>query len=94
MAAIQPHLPFSLLIEHDVRAARAHMDLSRLQTYFDEEKSRILSEVGSVVRGRIMPPRRYTLVHPAAKLSPGEVNQIYKWTRADRRFLDHASGTM
>ncbi|MDQ1474001.1 MAG: hem-binding domain, partial [Bryobacterales bacterium] len=54
------------------------MDLSRLQTYFDEEKSRILSEVGSVVRGRIMPPRRYTLVHPAAKLSPGEVNQIYK----------------
>jgi hypothetical protein len=53
------------------------MDLSRWQPYSDEEKSRILSEVGSVVRGHTMPPRRYALVHPAAKLSPGEVNHIY-----------------
>ena len=31
------------------------MNLSRWQTYEDSEKSRILSEIGSVVRNRIMP---------------------------------------
>jgi hypothetical protein len=26
-------------------------------------------------------------VHPGAKLSPGEVDEIYRWTRADRKLL-------
>jgi len=80
--------PFSLLIEHDVQTARARMNLSRWQTYEDSEKSLMLSEIGSVVRNRIMPPRRYTLIHPEAKLTETEVNEIYQWTRADRRLLN------
>jgi predicted Fe-S protein YdhL (DUF1289 family) len=80
-------VPFSWMIEHDVRTARAHMDLSRWQTYDDAEKRRILSEIGSVVRGHIMPPRRYTMVHPGAKLSEREADEIYRWTRADRKLL-------
>jgi len=80
--------PFSLLVEHDVRAARDHMNLSRWQTYDNTEKSLILSEIGSVVRNRIMPPRRYTMVHPEAKLSDGDINDIYQWTRVNRRLLN------
>ncbi len=64
------------------------MDLSRWQTYGDAEKRRMLSEIGSVVRGHIMPPGRYTLVHPGAKLSQVEVDEIYRWTRADRKLLN------
>jgi cytochrome c len=82
--------PFSLLIEHDVQTARTQMNLSRWQIYEDSEKSLMLSEIGSVVRNRIMPPRRYTMIHPEAKLSEAEVNEIYQWTRADRRLLNHS----
>jgi hypothetical protein len=79
--------PFSLMIEHDVHAARSHMNLSRWETYEEGEKSQILSEIGSVVRNRIMPPRRYTMIHPEAKLTDAEANAIYQWTRADRKLL-------
>ena len=80
-------IPFSWMIEHDVRTARAHMDLSRWQMYDDSDKRRLLSEIGSVVRNHIMPPGRYTLVHPGAKLSQAEADEIYRWTRADRKLL-------
>jgi hypothetical protein len=84
--------PFSLVIEHDVQQARSHMNLSQWDRYDDKEKNRILSEIGSVVRNRIMPPRRYTLVHPDAKLSPAEANRIYQWTRAERKMLNRPDG--
>jgi hypothetical protein len=80
--------PLSRLIEHDVQAARTHMNLSRWQIYDNTEKSLLLSEIGSVVRNHEMPPRRYTLVHPDAKLSDEEANEIYQWTRAERRRLN------
>jgi len=84
-------VPFSFMIARDVRGARAHMDLSRWQTYDDTEKLRILSEIGSLVRSQIMPPRQYTLVHPGAKLSQGEVDEVYRWTRTDRRLISHSA---
>jgi hypothetical protein len=82
--------PVSLVIEHDVQSARAHMNLSRWQIYEDSEKSLMLSEIGSVVRNGVMPPRRYTMLHPEAKLSESEVDEIYQWTRADRRLLNRS----
>jgi len=86
--------PFSWLIDHDVRTARTYMNLSRWQTYEDSEKSLMLSEIGSVVRNHIMPPRRYTMIHPEAKLTEAEVNEIYQWTRADRRLLNHSTSEL
>jgi Haem-binding domain len=80
--------PVSWMIEHDVRTARAHMNLSQWQVYEDSEKRLMLSEIGSVVRNGVMPPRRYTMIHPEAKLSEAEINEIYQWTRADRRLLN------
>ena len=64
------------------------MNLSRWQIYDQAEKSLLLSEIGSAVRNRLMPPRRYTLVHPDAKLSDAEANEIYQWTRTERRMLN------
>jgi hypothetical protein len=63
------------------------MNLSRWQIYDNSEKIVLLSEIGSVVRTHIMPPRRYTIVHPEAKLTDAEANAIYQWTRAERRRL-------
>jgi len=82
--------PFSLLIQHDVQQARSHMNLSQWDRYDDSEKSRILAEIGSVVRTLLMPPRRYTLLHPDARLSPDEANRIYRWTQTERKMLNHS----
>ena len=82
--------PISALIEHDVLEARSHMDLSQWQSYDDTQKRRILAEIGSVVRNGVMPPARYTLVHPEAKLSPDDISAIYQWTRSNRNSLKRA----
>jgi len=37
-----------------------------------------------------MPPARYTLVHPEAKLSPDDISAIYQWTRSNRNSLKRA----
>jgi hypothetical protein len=79
--------PITLLLRHDVQTAKSHMDLSRWQTYEDSRKRRILSEIGVVVRNGTMPPYRYTLLHPAAKLTTDEANRIYQWTRSSRNLL-------
>ena len=63
------------------------MNLSRWELYDNSEKTLLLSEIGSVVRNHVMPPRRYTIVHSAAKLSDAEASEIYQWTRAERRRL-------
>jgi len=78
---------FSRLVDDDVEAARGHMNLSRWQSYDNSEKSALLSEIGSVVRNHVMPPRRYTLVHPDAKLSDTDEDEIYQWTRTERNIL-------
>src|SRR6202000_2940099 len=69
--------PVSRLLEHDVLTARSNMNLSRWQSYADTEKSALLSEIGSVVRNHVMPPRRYTLLHPAARLSDADIALVY-----------------
>jgi hypothetical protein len=79
--------PVSLLLEHDVRTARKNMNLSRWQSYDDTEKRALLSEIDVLVRNRIMPPRRYTLIHPAARVSDNDAALIYQWTRAERERL-------
>jgi Haem-binding domain len=79
--------PFSWLIARDVRHARSHMNLSRWQEYSDADRSRLLSEIGSAVRNRKMPLPRYLLLHPEARLSQREREQIYQWTRAERSRL-------
>ena len=79
--------PLSWLIERDVHAARAHMDLSRWSTYGTSEKMRLLAGMGSAVRNGVMPPKRYLLLHPEAKLSPDQIGGIYRWTRTVRKQL-------
>ena len=79
--------PVSWLLAHDVQQARSHMNLSHWQDYSTDDRLRLLSAVGSAVRNRVMPPQRYLLLHPEARLNVGERQQIYRWTRTERRRL-------
>jgi hypothetical protein len=79
--------PISWLIARDVQQARSHMNLSRWQDYSSDDRLWLLSEIGSAVRNRKMPVQRYTLLHPEARLTDKERQQIYEWTRTERSRL-------
>jgi hypothetical protein len=79
--------PISWLLARDVQQARMHMDLSHWQDYSTDDQFRLLSAIGSAVRNREMPVQRYVLLHPEARLTDAERQQIYNWTRTERRRL-------
>jgi len=79
--------PVSWLLAHDVQRARLHMNLSQWQDYSTDDRLRLLGEIGSAVRNRKMPVKRYLLLHPEARLTDIERQQIYLWTRTERSRL-------
>ena len=79
--------PVSWLLEHDVSEARAHMNLSRWDTYSDQDKSDLLSRLAAKTRSGEMPPARYTALHGDSKLSSTEQVSLYDWAKAERRRL-------
>lgn len=84
--------PLSWLIARDVQQARAHMNLSGWQGYSAEDRLRFLSEIGSEVKNRQMPVERYVMLHPEARLTDAERQQLYSWTRAERKRLRVTNG--
>jgi len=79
--------PMSWMIEKDVHDARSHMNLSRWRDYDSGQRQQILSEIGSLVRNHGMPPQRYLLLHPEARLTSSEIDRLYQWTRSERKRL-------
>ena len=79
--------PVGWMIENDVSEGRQHLNLSHWEEYSSYQQSGLLSKMAAAIRNRQMPPGRYTLLHPAAKLSNAEIAQIDQWTQAERQRL-------
>jgi cytochrome c len=77
--------PVSWLVEHDVIDARAHMNLSRWESYSNGDKIDRLSRLAAEARSGEMPPARYTAVHGDSRLSLAEQESLYVWARTERR---------
>jgi cytochrome c len=75
--------PVSWLVERDVSRARSKMNLSRWEENSPEEKIAILTRMRAAARSKVMPPPQYTLIHPDAKLSTAQIQEIYAWARAE-----------
>ena len=78
-------MSWSWMIEKDVHNARSHMNLSHWSDYDSERRIQILTEIGSLVRNHQMPPRRYLMLHPEARLSDADAGLLYQWTRSERK---------
>jgi len=85
--------PVSWLIARDVQQARSHMNLSQWQDYSTDDRLALLSAIGSAARNHVMPPQRYLYLHPEARLSDPERQQLYRWTRTERSRLKTPSVT-
>jgi cytochrome c len=75
--------PVSWLVERDVSRARNRMNLSRWEENSPEERIAILTRMRAAVRSGIMPPPQYTLIHPDAKLSAAQIQELSAWARAE-----------
>jgi len=83
--------PVSWLVERDVKRARERMNLSHWDALGTSGQRLLLTAIGTVIENRKMPPRRYLMLHPEAKLSADESVEVIEWTRAERRRLRESS---
>lgn len=63
--------PASWLVQSDVDEGRRTLNFSEWTRTYGEA-----GESGETVRNREMPPRRYVVLHPAARLSEAELQQL------------------
>jgi len=85
--------PASLLIAKDVHEARRHVNFSSWNSYSAQNQQNLLTEIGSVARTGRMPLPRYTFLHHEAILSPQDRQQIYEWSRAEKKRLRMIGGS-
>src|ERR1700689_64914 len=79
--------PVSWLVENDVKHAREHLNLSRWDGLQEVDQRMLLTAIATVIENREMPPHRYVVFHPEAKLSAEDSARVIEWTRAERRRL-------
>jgi hypothetical protein len=80
------------VIGKDVDDARRHLNFSNWDSYRPEEQEEFLTRIGSVARTGQMPLPRYTLLRREAVLASQERQQIYEWSRAEKKRLRAAGG--
>ena len=74
-------------MERDIHSGRRQINMSEWQVINDESRISVLTRMASAVRTAQMPPRTYAMLHPGARLSPDEQQQIYDWAKAERKRL-------
>ena len=79
--------PISWLVESDVMRAREHLNLSRWYSLEAADQRLRLTAIATVIENREMPPHKYVMFHPEAKLSADDSVRVIEWTRAERRRL-------
>ena len=77
--------PVSWLIERDVHDGRTHLNFSQWQRYSLEDQATLLNRIAAEVRSGQMPPKRYLVLHPHARLSSEEQQLIYDWAKSERK---------
>src|SRR5580704_3962203 len=83
--------PVSWLVENDVKHAREHLNLSRWDDLQPVDQRTLLTAIATVIENHEMPPHRYVVMHPEARLSADDAVRVIEWTRAERRRLRAAA---
>ena len=71
--------PAAWLVAADVNEGREHLNFSEWPTE-PERAAKKLDRVNEVLDYREMPPKKYTLIHGAARLTESERKEIMDWT--------------
>ena len=79
--------PISWYLIHDVNEGRRELNFSEWRNYTPKRAARKLEEICSEVQKGNMPLKSYAFVHPEAKLSNREKEQLCTWTKETRARL-------
>jgi hypothetical protein len=82
--------PVSWMIKKDVDDARRQLNFSKWDLYRPDEQADLLTRIGVAARTAQMPLPRYTLLHHEAVLASQERQQIYEWSKAEKKRLRNA----
>jgi hypothetical protein len=61
------------------------MNLSHWAAMSTDDRIALLTRIAAEVRSGEMPPKPYTMLHPADQLTDRDKQQIAAWTRAERK---------
>jgi len=86
--------PVSWLVENDVKHAREHLNLSRWDGLQQVDQRMLLTAIATVIENHEMPPHKYVMLHPEAKLTADDAVRVIEWTRAERRRLRASASNM
>jgi hypothetical protein len=73
--------PVSWLVTHDVNEGREELNFSEWVAS-KEEPGKLLGKICSEMKESEMPMATYTLMHPQAKLTSAEVQNVCQWTKS------------
>jgi hypothetical protein len=80
--------PSSWLVADDVAEGREHLDFSNWGTYTPSRKSALLEDISKLVKAHSMPLPIYIPLHPEAKLTDQEREEIAAWADAARARME------
>jgi hypothetical protein len=82
--------PMSWLIAQDVNEGRQHLNFSDWPQE-TERAAKKFDRINEVLGYREMPPPKYTLLHPEARLSEAQRQELLDWSDAEGRKLKAAA---
>jgi hypothetical protein len=77
--------PLSWFIDKDVKKGRAFLNFSSWEMYPKARRMAYLAAMGSATSQQRMPPKRYLVLHPEAKLSESDRQILKEWSRSEFR---------
>jgi hypothetical protein len=84
--------PVSWLVANDVVHGRERLNFSEWPRELPDRAARRLERISENVEYKDMPPAKYTLMHPEARLTAGQRQQLMQWADQEAARLKAAGG--
>jgi heme-binding protein len=74
----------SRTIENDISRGRQHLNFSQWNDYSRLRRQRALTGIADQVKDGLMPLAGYVMLHPSARLSSADRDEVFDWAQQER----------
>ena len=85
--------PISWLLERDILEGRRHMDLSRWDTYSEDQQQTFEAKIVQETKTRDMPLVQYRMIHWNTRITDTDVRVLANWAHEPSAAVDSATQT-
>jgi len=72
------------MVSHDISRGRQHLNFSQWKNYSRLRKQRALTGIADQVKDGLMPLAGYVIMHPSARLSSADRDEVFDWAQQER----------